>query len=182
MHIKHANFQRYGSIMQQDKVTDDLKICYLDIDGVLNSGEGHELIGKHKMEFTKEPIEWIIPYETRGDYVNKQQLQLLHTWYKQYDIQFVIVSSWAGSIRSPEDVATFLDIPIHSYAFNTGGGYGRGRGVILHAQHYRINNYVILDDSWRQMYEDWSHNVRVNGRIGLTELDLLEANEILGIV
>jgi hypothetical protein len=152
------------------------RIIYLDIDGVLNSHSDLEICkeGNTSGELT---------YFNHGDFVNKGKVSLLHIIQKNTQASFVIVSSWA-ICKCTYEIGKFLNIPIHSKAHNCGGGYGRGEGVISHALEHGItaDNYVVIDDSWKQMYRDWSRVCRMlNGREGLNELVVDEVNELFGI-
>jgi len=149
-----------------------MKVIYLDIDGVLNCYSDHERL--HNSLRTTGLIPEDIHFFTRGDYVVSDKLKRLQSIVSEYNAQVVIVSSWATFNGDSENICRFLKVPYHSDALSTGGGLMRGRKVIEHSELYNINSddYIIIDDSGDQMYEDHSRLIHVDGSTGLCDNDI----------
>lgn len=159
-------------------------VMYLDIDGVLNSTTDHfeyKMLRDSNTDVV-EP-EWFMRFN-HGDWVNRDRLKLIQDLAKKHDIKFVIVSAWCGGGTDYRDVHAFLELPIHSKAYNTGGGLSRGEGVQQHVEDHNIDldDYIILDDSWREMYDDRRRCVPVDGYHGIDDvtIDMIELFYELG--
>ena len=148
-----------------------MKVIYLDIDQVLNCYEDHERL--HNSLSSSGLVPEDIYFYTKGDYVVKDKLERLQKIVNEYDASVVIVSSWDTFKGDGERICRFLGVKHHSNAYNTGGGEGRGRGVIKHAQDHGIltDDYIIIDDA-DCMYEDQSRLVHIDGRKGITDADV----------
>lgn len=132
---------------------------FLDIDGVLNNIE--TLSSDRCM--TLDATRW----------ADIQLSAKFSLWCKQHDILVIGTSSWfVGSDR--EDilkVSRFLDIEIVDIISHCGGGHGRGLSVLDFVEKHGLENWAVLDDAGGKMYT--YPTVNVNGRIGITNFDLL---------
>lgn len=155
---------------------------YLDIDGVLNSSDDYGRKREWCLDGNKNDPHWLIRF-SRGDWVECDKWYMLQQFIYEHDIKVVIVSSWCGGGTDYKSVHEFLDYPEHSKAYCTNGGLERGENVIKHAHDHGISpdDYVIVDDSWRQMYTNWERLIRVDSGVGLTEYDIEIMKELYGI-
>lgn len=144
------------------------KVIYLDIDGVLNSGEDFTNLCNGSDN---------VSYKTRcfinqGNYVEYYKLQILHRIIKECNASVVIVSSWANVLQTGEYICSCLELPYHSEAYYTGGGEYRGMGIQRHVHDYDLidSDYIIIDDSQR-MYYSKERLITIDGRYGITTSD-----------
>lgn len=145
------------------------RICFLDIDGVLNSGRGH-------MEMCSGVDVPIIHYNL-GDYVEMDKLKMFQNFVQKWQIKIVGVSSWFTFKNEHKAIAECLGLPIVATGYNTGGGLERGKGVLRWVDDYRLTKWFVLDDAGDHMY-DFTHNrVDVDGYYGLQGEDLMVAEK-----
>lgn len=152
-------------------------IIYLDIDGVLNSYRDHKKICESLERGEGYPENFLV--WKRNDYVDVRKLSLLQKFITNINALVVIVSSWDCFEGNEIEICDFLDVPLHSKAFYTGGGYQRESAIIRHANHYGIpeHSYIIIDDSHE--YYKTQRLVYINGRVGLQSSDIEKAYSLL---
>ncbi|AAQ81336.1 hypothetical protein 44RRORF017c [Aeromonas phage 44RR2.8t] len=150
-------------------------VVYLDIDGVLNTVSDHEIWRTDRASHLFRTS----PYN-HGDFVSNHRLSILREWLIRNNAKVVIVSSWVVLNDTGKMICDFLELPYHSEAYNTGGGQGRGTGVLKHAADHGIRRWVVIDDA-KCMYDHSEvllhHLVHIEG--GLNESYLEEADFIL---
>lgn len=141
------------------------KIIYLGVDGVLNQNSA-----MHRKYALHDTVT-----------VLRDKHDLLKSYLDSHpEIGIVIVSAF-GPEWTSKTFCEQLGLPYHSDAFYSGDGYGRGRGVTLHAQHYHIQSedYVVVDSGANLYYEDMRRCVKVNAHVGLSEMDLERVEALL---
>lgn len=125
------------------------KYCFLDIDGVLNTG--------HYSEHPKENVlRYLEESPVSGDFVLLDKLEMLQKWASKNKIKFVGVSSWFNSSVSKypsnyEQIGKFLGLDVVGVTDYTGGGYTRGESVKRFAEENKLKYICILDDAWHSM-------------------------------
>jgi len=167
-------------------------VIFLDIDGVLNSVQGHQRIEDYEVlngNYDENSIEDIIHCKNDlngeiclGSWVERWLVNNLKILIQHTNAEVVGVSSWFTSRHSLETVSDFLGIEIVDMTDYTGGGLERGRSVERYVDKYGIKDYCILDDSHEQHYEGKLLNeklVRVDGGFGLSFYDINWARYIL---
>ena len=104
-----------------------MKYIFLDIDGVLNSGQ-------NAWKFIHNP-ELLPQYRFlgKGDWVEVELLNRLIGLVKDEDAKIVGVSSWFTFIKDPKaelkEIEDVLMLPVYDVSHSTGGGVHRGHGV-----------------------------------------------------
>lgn len=151
-------------------------IVFLDIDGVLNARNVHELLDRNPELFLK----W-----RRGDVIEIQKLELLRQFCAVTQAKVVIISSWATNYDKLLSITNFLQLPIIDKIDYTGGGTARGQSVLKFIYRNQITNYIILDDSW-DFYDSNNsllqpHLVKIDGAVGLTQDNISNAHTIIKV-
>lgn len=156
-----------------------MKYIFLDIDGVLNSGQ-------NAWKFIHNP-ELLPQYRFlgKGDWVEVELLNRLIELVKDEDAKIVGVSSWFTFIKDPKaelkEIEDVLMLPVYDVSHSTGGGVHRGHGVLswLKEKGYdeTRDSFVVLDDGGERYYG--FPTVITNGRTGLTDDDIILAKEHL---
>lgn len=156
-----------------------MKYIFLDIDGVLNSGQ-------NAWKFIDNPA--LLPqyrFLSKGDWVEVDLLNRLIKLVKDEDAKIVGVSSWFTFIKDRESemkqIEDVLLLPVYDVSHCTGGGVSRGHGVLtwLEEKGYdeKKDSFVVLDDGGERYYG--FPTVITDGRIGLTDEDIILAKELL---
>lgn len=156
-----------------------MKVIFLDIDGVLNSAVGWNKLDQDDysgIRFLQEDR------YGQGSWVEDRLVRNLQLLIKSVDARVVGVSSWFTKRHDIEEVSKFLEIDIIDMTDYTGGGLERGRSIDRYVKSHNISHWVILDDSHKEHYDTYQMNnlVFVDGRLGLTKVDVEQAIEILG--
>lgn len=139
------------------------KVVFLDIDGVLNRAAYDEEICD-------------VYDDTR--YVERELADKLCVWGNEQNIEFVGVSSWfVGRKAETSAIANFLGIYMKDTSDRCGGGFHRGLGVLDYVEKHGLTHGCVLDDAGGGMYG--FPTVNVNGRIGITQYDLANAEFML---
>lgn len=158
-----------------DQQVNEEVVVYLDIDGVLNNMEDHEIWRTDRASHLFRTS----PYN-RGDFVSNHRLSILRDWIKRNDAKVVVVSSWVVLNDTGKMICDFLELPYHSEAYDTGGGQTRGTGVLRHVADYGIHRWVIFDDAKRMYdHEEILLHHLVHVERGLNETHIAEADFIL---
>lgn len=138
-----------------------MKLLALDIDGVLNTYEGH--LVRHdalKRDGCLPPS--ILEYD-RHDWVETEKLGLLHQVANHPEVTIVGVSSWFGrGQRRPETVAKFLQIDIPYVVDATGGGQTRVDSLRRFIDANPITHLAVLDDQpdWGEFHASHVRPIR----------------------
>lgn len=151
-----------------------MKTIFLDIDGVLNKPSDRALRKVYPHRYMTRP-------SRPGDFLNLQMVYILRRLCEIHDCEIVIVSSWASSKEDVLEISEMLGFStdVVGKTDYTGGGINRGESVKRYVRENGITDYVILDDSWQEMYGDHSHVVEIDGKVGLTSINRAKAGFIL---
>jgi len=149
-----------------------MNTIFLDIDGVLNSPNDAEVRSRFPHWYKIRPSQ-------PGDFISLAMARLLKDFCDSYAAEVVIVSSWASSEDDLSEIKKMLDVNVVAKTKYTGGGINRGESVYRYVRENNIDRYVILDDSWEEMYGDHSHVVKISGRAGITSANINQAMFIL---
>lgn len=159
-----------------------MKIIFLDIDGVLNSGIRHET---EPYWYTKPTPDDIRIYHG-GDWIEIKMLQMLKDLVDEYNLYIVGISSWFSrneklKHKNYKVIAEFLDLPIIDISNNTGGQRDRGAiEWIKEHPEYEVEEWCYLDDA-DHLFDDPSDPrlVQPSGRYGLQDYDIEEIKKVL---
>lgn len=172
----------------------DQLVIYLDIDGVLNSGEFHEGIvneyefnpRRNVLESLQEQGLILISPLNKGDWVEVSKLEAFRDFVKKHKAKVIIVSAWLW--MGVEQIQNFLEIDEIDVDSNNRycdtKGRDRGERVTLHAKNEGFSNIMILDDSWRHEYHRqlWNLCVKVDGRLGLDNTAFSDMEKFVNVV
>lgn len=138
-------------------------VVFLDIDGVLNRAAYDEEICD-------------VYDATR--YVERELADKLSEWGNDNGVEFVGISAWfIGRTAETSAIADFLGIRMTETSKHCGGGFHRGIGVLDYVEKHGLTNWCVLDDAGGGMYG--FPTVVVNGRLGITQYDLANAEFML---
>ena len=149
-----------------------MQICFLDIDGVINS-EDYALYRYESKKFDLD------------EFIDERAVTLLNYIIKKTDAKVVLSSSWRGDIENTEkrlkDAGFKYDIfDITPYCVS------RVRGEEIQAwidkyekDHEPLESYVIIDDDDDMLPEQKNNFVHCNFQHGLTCVDVYKAIGIL---
>lgn len=146
-------------------------VVFLDIDGVLNSAEDHEM---RKLNHLSN-----INFYSAGDFVNKIKLKRLHQFLDDIDARVVFVSSWFwGSPNTEEHIREnmymirFLGLEHRALGVlkYTGGGLARGKEVLKMVEALELTDWIVVDDAGSHMYDFDTHEIY--GKMGLLDTDI----------
>lgn len=160
----------------------ELAICFLDIDGVLNNNES-----KDEKDFSKEAV------------------SVLNTLYQKYNIKLVLCSSWREWYTFKYIENLFIENGIDSELIDTTPHYigeerrasfnlseleymksvppdsGRNAEILKYIKIHDIKRFIILDDYYYSNDFLRSHAICTDMRYGLTSKDLKTAEQIINI-
>lgn len=150
-----------------------MNIIFLDIDGVLNC------------RTTQDRID-----NTNIVGIESNKVKLLSTIVNETNSTIILTSTWKfdwDKNKNPNYIGDYLDKKLYEYELiitdkTIDYSYDRGTGIHKYLnEHSNIDNYVILDDSLFEDYDNilLEHLVLTDFRIGLIEEDVLKAIEIL---
>lgn len=138
-------------------------VVFLDIDGVLNRAAYDEEI--------------CAVYDATR-YVERELADKLSEWGNDKGIEFVGISAWfIGRTAETSAIADFLGIYMKDTSDRCGGGFERGLGVLDYVEKHGLTRWCVLDDAGGGMYG--FPTVNVNGRVGVTQYDLANAEFML---
>ena len=158
-----------------------MKMCFLDIDGILNSGEDHE-----NLKELKQRKNFIPSVSRKGDWVERTKLEMLQKFVKETGVLIQVVSAWTVT-HTLDDIRKTLGLYNEILTIERNKNYypnygSRGSIVYNTVNNSGISGFVTLDDSWHVEYGDNSeqfHCVKICGRKGLEPYHLEEAKEWL---
>lgn len=148
-------------------------VIYLDIDGVLNSGVfySNEIVAPSREGNGKETFQNIMKdlaerdvirrfaKNPNGDWVQTSMLKKLHGFVKKYDAKVIVVSAWvtfAGDAQSVKELFEMPEIDVtETYEYLDTKGSDRGEKVFNHSTRNGYENVMVVDDSWKQMYDGY---------------------------
>lgn len=155
------------------------KICFLDIDGVLNS-----------VNFFEEKSLSKRRQELKGKYENKhiairlasidpKAVELLNKLTEATGAKIVVSSSWRGD-SALQTIFTLTGIkePIYGETPRLYSMY-RGQEIQQWLDKHKCDKYVILDDDLDFFDSQLPYFVHTDWRVGLTESDINKAINIL---
>lgn len=126
----------------------------------------------------------------RGDVISIPMWQWLKSIFLHYKVQVVIVSSWLSS-NLPEDhprvqqLKDFFGYDDIKGSLVTCGGFERGNAIKAFVEHHQLVEWLVIDDSRDQMYEDktFFNNrrfVHPHGRYGVGPKELEQIDYLFG--
>ena len=138
-----------------------MKLIFLDIDGVLNQ----------KGQQTQKTCT-----------VEEKQLVLLSDLIRQSGAAVILTSSWRLAVGEPwRDPLLKGGIPVSGQTARLNGN-NRHREIELYLEeHAPVESFVILDDQAGRWGKLRKNCVLVNPKAGLTEINIAQALNILGI-
>lgn len=145
-----------------------MKVLFLDIDGVLNSGRTVFAFGDYPHGLSPESIAKFDPVA----------LTLVRNLCRAAGASVVLSSSWR-KLHPYSDVAAALDLPIidSTPCLSTQRGPEIAQWLELHPE---VTHWAIVDDDSDMLPEQLPHFVQTNARDGLTLGNLERLCEILG--
>lgn len=157
-----------------------MKIIFLDIDGVLNSANMNN-------EFIPEIEGQYYPYEPI-------LVENLNKVIRKTGAKIVVSSTWrlGESVENLQHL--LLKIGCVGEVIDKTDNYSerfvvRGCEIfkwildnekLLGCHHYDFEDYVIIDDDTDMLYDQRNNFVNTNGKLGLTDKDVLKCIRILG--
>lgn len=159
-----------------------MNLLFLDIDGVLNSAEDHDVHEAWWDMFSTRLNDKYVYGKFSGDFMSKKKLEILSSIIEKYDFKLVGTSSWFSTRYTPVHFTQTTGLLMEETTSFTGGGQGRGESV---DEHIRLNNptkVIILDDSWQEMYsleQQEKYCVGIDGRYGLSDYHLEDIEHLL---
>lgn len=150
-----------------------MKVIFLDVDGVLNSGEGL------KQHINKNGFNGILEYSKIED----KPLKLLQEIIEKTSAKIVMSSSWKNSKRLYEKSERRLrDCGMEIYDITPSIGIENRKGYEIKRwlDDNEVENFVILDDEADMyLYADSKQFIRTTYKHGLTEELKNRAIEVL---
>lgn len=150
-----------------------MKVIFLDVDGVLNSGEGL------KQHINKNGFNGILEYSKIED----KPLKLLQEIIEKTSAKIVLSSSWKNSKRLYEKLERRLrdcGMEICDITPSIGIENRKGYEIKRWLDNNEVENFVILDDEADMyLYTDSKQFIRTTYKHGLTEELKNRAIEVL---
>lgn len=154
---------------------DDLKLSFLDIDGVLNSSRSVAALGQAPKDY--DPTTW-------EPYFDPIAVKLYRRFVRETGAKTVLSTSWRHIDGMESQLADFLQVDIVG---STPYLPGERRGVEVR-QYFTDNNlsplivpYVIFDDRVDFLHEQRGHFVQVFAHDGLSCDNFYNALRILNV-
>lgn len=161
-----------------------MKIIFLDIDGVLNTGiyATHFFdIVKHFGLTRKEGVD--IRHGMRdqfGSHFDPRPVQLLKYIIEQTGAKIVISSTWRHSGEETMKLMWEMrDLPGEVIGITPTMNTDRGEEIEFYLKENQADSYVIIDDDRDMLPEQLNNFVKTDGEYGITLLDANMAIEIL---
>lgn len=155
------------------------KICFLDIDGVLNSEQYYLEKSQHKRwnEFEEKYENEHIAFGLAN--IDPKAVELLNKLTESTGAKIVVSSSWRGD-STLQTIFTLAGIkePIYGETPRLYSRY-RGQEIQQWLDKHKCNKYVILDDDRDFFDSQLPYFVHTDWKIGLTESDISKAINIL---
>ena len=153
---------------------DNIKVIFLDIDGVLNNEEHivkiHGLLGKEQyLDLLREIGE--LPFDYRS-------CELLQKFTKETNVEVILSSTWRLNPEAPNIIKRYAGIEIKDITPRLHSIRGEEIQQYLD-NHKEITNYVILDDDNDMLESQKEHFVKVNNKYGLTIKEIIQCENIL---
>lgn len=150
-----------------------MKVCFLDIDGCLNSMRSCYAYGG----FGSLRTSFMTFDESKLDPVAVKLVQRL---VEETDAKIVISSSWRILAKGGIKDFDFLELPIIDFTPDIPGRRIRGDEIKKWLdEHPEVESYVILDDDSDMLEEQVDNFVHTDADIGLDWEDYCKAYEIL---
>lgn len=160
-----------------------MKLIFLDVDGVLNSGDGNNAIGELILE-------GFIPSHCDQRWFQPRHVRLLYKIEHLTGAHLVLSSSWrnGNSLDYVQSLMREAGHPRPTLIGKTDSeGPTRGAEIARYLKRYNndpvldnVSTYVVLDDDWdKDLDLDLDHFVQIDYREGLTERHVQRAVEIL---
>jgi hypothetical protein len=165
-----------------------MKVIFLDIDGVLNTGaysvhffELMKLIDKTRKEakaFRQEILR-----DEFGNKFDPLTIDALKNIIEATGAKIVVSSTWRKSgLYFIEKMWEFRDLPGEIIDITPILNTPRGEEIDYWLKENEVDSYLILDDDRDMLPEQESNFIRTNGTYGLTLTDAEKAIEILNKV
>lgn len=155
------------------------KICFLDIDGVLNSVNFFEEKSQSKRwnEFKEKYENKHIAFGLAN--IDPKAVELLNKLTEATGAKIVVSSSWRGD-SALQTIFTLAGIkePIYGETHRLYSRY-RGQEIQQWLDKHKCDKYVILDDDLDFFDSQLPYLIHTDWKIGLTENDVDMAIEIL---
>lgn len=152
-----------------------IKICFLDIDGVLNS----------QQSMMSQNVKGVCDYEG----LDRTGLGLLRKLVELTGAKIVISSTWRHDGHEPIagafEACGWRGIIIHKTIIGITPFLSTNRGGEIDdwlSTHPECTNYVIIDDDADMLDSQKDHFVHTDGVLGFTLYDMVKAMDILGVV
>jgi hypothetical protein len=156
-------------------------LIFLDVDGVLNSGDGNNAIGQLILD-------GFLPIHQDQRWFQPRHVRLLNAIELQSGASLVLSSSWRLSHHEGAVEALMREAGYRGGGFvgsTDSAGPTRGAEILRTLKHFRDNvnfepiPYVVLDDDWDKDL-DPDHFVQTDYQEGLAERHVERALKILG--
>lgn len=155
------------------------KICFLDIDGVLNSVNFFEEKSQSKRwnEFKEKYENKHIAFGLAN--IDPKVVELLNKLTEATGAKIVVSSSWRGD-SALQTIFTLVGIkePIYGETPRLYSRY-RGQEIQQWLDKHKCDKYVILDDDLDFFDSQLPYFVHTDWKVGLTESDMNKAISIL---
>lgn len=155
------------------------KVCFLDIDGVLNSVKFFEEKSQSKRwnEFKEKYENKHIAFGLAN--IDPKAVELLNKLTEATGAKIVVSSSWRGD-SALQTIFTLVGIkePIYGETPRLYSSY-RGQEIQQWLNEHKCDKYVILDDDLDFFDSQLPYFVHTDWKVGLTESDMNKAINIL---
>lgn len=147
-----------------------MNVIFLDIDGVLNSGNYFDSSKERKHNFykvnkyDKNNIEQLAEYMMID--INIKNLEILKSIIDITNSKVVITSSWKNLKVFRNIVNRLINLGIPIVGQTVDKGINRGEGILNYIKEHNIDNYIVIDDD---IFDDY--NAKTLSRLVKTSFD-----------
>lgn len=163
-------------LTQSSQTMDDLKLSFLDVDGVLNSSRSVAALGQAPKDY--DPSTW-------GLYFDPIAVKLYQRFVRETGAKTVLSTSWRHEVGMVENLGAFLQVDVIGQTPYI-PGERRGYEVQKYFQDNDLSPlvvpYVIFDDRVDFLHEQRGHFVQVSAFDGLSCANFYHAMKILNVV